>query len=231
MRQEEQISRYFDHAMTSGEEQNFLITLAASDAMRLAFRSQLELMKAVRSDADSLRMDQRLIRDRTLTALGLSATAVTPFIEQELVGSAHAQGAVAAPLRGILSRPKYALGTGLFLGFLSAVAVMNITPKHLGQPTPVVQSVTQPASPAVAPLTHETIPASNGLHNVTDERSFVAAGHPSSHARHAQATNVSTRTSATPEVLDSKPAQMDVKPIIKKPADDRSPVDNSTKAP
>src|SRR5581483_1289680 len=44
----------------------------------------LELMKAVRSDKDSLRSVAQ-VRNRTLAALGLSAAAATPFIEQELI--------------------------------------------------------------------------------------------------------------------------------------------------
>src|SRR5437762_5789726 len=86
MKQEEQINRYLEHAMSSGEEQNFLITLAASDDMRMAFRSHLELMKAVRKDKDDLRTVAQ-VRNRTLAALGLSATAAGAFIEQELVRS------------------------------------------------------------------------------------------------------------------------------------------------
>src|ERR1035437_1147656 len=237
MRQEEQISRYFDHAMTSSEEQNFLITLAASDGMRIAFRSQLELMKAVRSDADSLR-SVAAVRDRTLTALGLSATAVTPFIEQELLRSARSHDAAQAAAqagssprrtpRGVFSKPKYALGTGLFLGFLSAVALMNIaTPGHVSQPANAIR-VTQPASPAVNPLTKETIPASNDLHTVADERSSSVAGH---HRSHGQTSAVSTKTSAMPEVVSSKPARIDVKQTIKKPTDDRSSGENAAKAP
>src|SRR5579871_1978153 len=115
LRQEEQISRYFDHAMSSQEEQNFLIALAASDAMRIAFRSQLELMKAVRSDADDLRSVAAArvpnVRNRTLTALGLSATAVTPFIEQELRHSAATAAFTPSAPRGFSSffaKPKYA---------------------------------------------------------------------------------------------------------------------------
>ncbi len=235
MRQEEQISQYFDHAMTSGEEQNFLITLAASDAMRIAFRSQLELMKAVRSDADSLR-SVAAVRDRTLTALGLSATAVTPFIEQELIRSSRNHDAAqagssptmsSAP-RSFFSKPKYALGTGLFLGFISAVTLLNIaTPSHQASPVSAVR-VAQPAAPVISPLTQETIPASNGLHSVADERSSVVAGHHGSQVHHA---TVSAKTSATPEVLSSKPAKIDVIKTIKKPSDDRSSGENSAKAP
>ena len=156
IRQEEQIDRYFEHGMTAGEETNFLIALAASDEMRVAFRSQLELMKAVRDDKDALRSglttgssDASLragsglveVRNRTLTALGLSAAAVTPFLEQELLRNERAAEAAqtspqAASLGGpwaslggpwaSLRSPKYALGAGILLGFLGSIGLMNV---------------------------------------------------------------------------------------------------------
>jgi hypothetical protein len=246
--QEEQISRYFDHAMSSGEEQNFLITLAASDGMRIAFRSQLELMKAVRSDADRLRSvaadRTSVVRDRTLTALGLSATAVTPFIEQELMGSSHDASINATPSAphraNFFAKPKYALGTGLFLGFMSAVAVLNIA----GPGTSVNPStrVAQPAVVSTQNPTHqnsanETIPASDALHKVADERSSAAVtGHAHAVKHHAMQTAVKTtantvQTSALPEVNTTNPANVKVKTQISKPADDRSSAEHSTKAP
>jgi len=256
--QEEQISRYFDHAMSSGEEQNFLITLAASDTMRIAFRSQLELMKAVRSDADRLRSvaagRTTAVRDRTLTALGLSATAVTPFIEQELrdhaapMFNSTPSSAPSAPHRAsvaahFLAKPKYALGTGLFLGFLSAVAVLNIagpgnhavTSQHVAQPA-VVSAPNPPVS-----ANKETIPASADLNKVADERSSAAVtghAHSVTHhaAHHAMQTAVKDQTapvqnSALPEISTTNSANVKVKTQINKPADDRSNAEHTTKAP
>jgi hypothetical protein len=248
--QELQISQYFDHAMNSAEEQNFLITLAASDTMRIAFRSQLELMKAVRSDADRLRSvaagRTAAVRDRTLTALGLSATAVTPFIEQELMGSSHDASTntiPSAPHRaGFLAKPKYALGTGLFLGFLSAVAVLNIAgPGHQAALTPAVrvqQPVVAPANVSQS-AANETIPASADLHKVADERSSAAVtGHAHHATHHTMQTAVKTSetsspsaNSVLPEVTTTNPGKVNVKTRINKPADDRSPAEHSTKAP
>jgi len=267
--QEEQISRYFDHAMSSGEEQNFLITLAASDTMRIAFRSQLELMKAVRNDADRLRSvaagRTTAVRDRTLTALGLSATAVTPFIEQELMDSQHdtpitpsaphRASAIgdAAPVRSIFSKPKYALGTGLLLGFMSAVALLNVAgPGTIGAGThaAVSQRVSPPAVPAVvteSPVQQkaatntvsETIPTTSDMHKVADERSSAAVtghAHPMQHhamqtAVKASETSSPSANSVLPEVSTTNPAKVNLRTKINKPADDRSSAEHSTKAP
>src|SRR5487761_2581527 len=140
---EEQLNDFFEHALSPAEEQNFLISVAASDELRIAFRSQLELMKAVRSDKDNLRVGASpvaQVRNRTLAALGLSATAATPFIEQELMrsgkGSSSAmKQAVAATksasLAGpgmqwighLLHTPIATITAGLLLGILSTTAV------------------------------------------------------------------------------------------------------------
>jgi hypothetical protein len=242
--QEQQISQYFDHAMSSAEEQNFLITLAASDTMRIAFRSQLELMKAVRNDADRLRSvaagRTAAVRDRTLTALGLSATAVTPFIEQELMDSQHDAPHTTAPSAphraNFLAKPKYALGTGLFLGFMSAVAVLNLAGPS--KQAAVSQHVSQPANVSVqSPARNETIPASADLHKVADERSSAAVtGHTHAAKHHAVQTAATSQvgsatTPAVPEISTTNPAKVNLKTKIEKPADDRSPAEHSTKAP
>lgn len=196
---EEQLNRYFEHTLSPSEEQNFLISVAASDELRIAFRSQLELMKAVRTDKDALHSGMNgqpvaRVRDRTLAALGLSATAATPFIEQELMRESRgntpraSHGETASVTGGtrmldhaqvmppvtwlgkVLRTPTLALATGLALGILSTTAVEHFTasgnPNEMGNPAPAVQMKT-----AVQPTinggssTIETIPATNGLVN------------------------------------------------------------------
>ncbi len=231
MKQELQINRYFDHAMSSGEEQNFLISLAASDEMRIAFRSHLELMKAVRDDKDGLRSVAQ-VRTRTLTALGLSATAVMPFIEQELVRNARPLESPAGKadhletasiggssnggfLSGLLRKPKYVLGTGVMLGFLGAVTLMNLMPsgpspslRVVTGPTPATQTV---AAPSVQqPLNSaksETIPAGNSLNSEQESRASETAVH-SSAARTAASPGKPDNSrviAATPSVTGRLP--------------------------
>jgi hypothetical protein len=86
LRNEDLIVRYFDRNMSVSEEQNFLISLAASDELRIAFRSHLELNRAIRQDKDDMRPVAQ-VRSRTLATLGLTAAATLPFLEQALVQS------------------------------------------------------------------------------------------------------------------------------------------------
>jgi hypothetical protein len=158
IRNEALISRYFDRQMSSSEEQNFLISLAASNELRLAFRGQLELMKAIRDDKHEMRPIGE-VRSRTLATLGLSAAATAPFLEHALInnGSAAAKATTAkAPARSFFNRLAGKLvltGSSLVAGFLAAGLFFGshvATPvQHIGQ-TPTVQSSAQPANPAPA---------------------------------------------------------------------------------
>jgi hypothetical protein len=249
LRQEELISRYFDHRMSGEEEQNFLIKLAASDDMRIAFRSHLELMKAVRQDKDDLRSVAQ-VRNRTLAALGISAAAATPFIEQELLKSAKQDAsatAASAPtgapqatpekagllqrLSTVLHTRKFALGTGLALGFSGAVAIMNlagspaaIEPSHVAgttqvrttdlpsQTTPQNTVATDPTGAAHQVSQTETIPAQEGLNSiaqqspVTHKRTSGMRGT----TQTAQPANTQPTTASQPEVTTANPGKVTV---------------------
>jgi hypothetical protein len=219
MKQDEQLNRYFEHTMTPSEEQNFLISIAASDQMRIAFRSQLELMKAVRSDKDALHAGMSghpvaHVRYRTLAALGLSATAASPLLDQEFSRETAMHAAEAsspmliAPkmpfLSSILKMPKVALTAGLALGILSTTAVMRLTE---GTPAPVIQSISTIPSvvPAKTPtnvLQNEPITAPNGLNN--SSHSEGVAVH---HADHAS-TTITSGQNTIPEVTKSNAGTM-----------------------
>jgi hypothetical protein len=221
---EEQLNRYFEHALSPAEEQNFLISVAASDELRIAFRSQLELMKAVRTDKDALHSGMNgqpvaRVRDRTLAALGLSATAATPFIEQELMRESRGQHAETASMPGgtvmppvswigrALRTPALTLATGLAAGILSTMAVERFTapivpPAGISHPS---QTVEQPGANG-SPSSIETIPAPNGL--VNSSHSVRAAAH---HAEQTPATGMGQTSAravapnAIPELSKSKP--------------------------
>ena len=248
LKQEEQITRYFEHRMSSAEEQNFLISLAASDELRIAFRSHIELIKAVRQDKDDLRSVAQ-IRNRTLTALGLSATALTPFIEQELLRSAKNQeqrivddaataerAAVGrswyAPLKSLIHTPKIALSTGLVLGFLSAAVLMNVTshdprvagavPGTQAQPSSEsgIQLNTKPAERIIS--SEETIPAAKGLNTVARPASSLAQVSGQNRMMSSSGTAMShdPKSTSVPEVTKSRQGMMDVnKAKIKSPND------------
>ncbi len=179
---EAQLNEFFENGMSPTEEQNFLISVAASDELRIAFKSHLELMRAVRSDKDNLRVAQ--VRSRTLAALGLSATAASQFLEHGLIQGKNGENA-AKPLVAeapgmalrapgmqwvghLLHAPALSISAGLLLGILSTAAV-----EHYMSPAPAIVAV--PAQIAQSPAKSvETIPAKNGLHSMV-ETPHVAA--------------------------------------------------------
>ncbi|HWF44443.1 MAG TPA: hypothetical protein VG537_07370 [Candidatus Kapabacteria bacterium] len=248
LKQEEQITRYFEHRMSPGEEQNFLISLAASDELRIAFRSHLELMKAVRQDKDDLRSVAQ-VRNRTLTALGLSATAMTPFIEQELMRSASpspknqglASPVVEAALdrpwwkmvQGLVRTPKLALGTGLLLGFLSAATLLNLTGSHTGGASNTHPSIQQTSTGSNADrnrtekvASDETIPAINALHTITRPAASPVKNRqahaliPKAHVAANSRTTLDMKNASVPVQTLSRQGVMDVnKATIKSPND------------
>jgi hypothetical protein len=138
IRDEELVQRYFDHSMSGGEEQNFLIDVAARDDMRMAFRSQLELLKAIKFDKDVLG-GTGLVRERTLAALGLTAML-----------TATTDDAVAAPtfmqnVRGFITKPYTMLVAGLLAGTVATYAVLP-TNTVVVAPVKTEQQIVQPST-------------------------------------------------------------------------------------
>jgi hypothetical protein len=141
IRDEELVQRYFDHSMSGGEEQSFLIDVAARDDMRMAFRSQLELLKAIKFDKDVLG-GTGLVRERTLAALGLTAMLATPTDD-----------VVAAPtfmqnVRGFFTKPYTMLLAGVLAGGLATYAVIP-TNTVMVPPVRNEQQIVQPSSQQV----------------------------------------------------------------------------------
>jgi hypothetical protein len=200
LKNEELLSRYFERKMTSGEEQNFLISVAANDELRLAFRSQLELMRAVSNDKDGIRSAAE-VRMRTLAALGLTTLAADEFLEHELLNRPAKQAAseavtsevkrevvvqaASAPsgFMGFISSPLMTIGGGLLVGFLAAVAIFSNPEPEISTPaqqqiqTPATQIQTQPGSEISTPRSQPGITPQNGA------KTPVVASRPSTSAK------------------------------------------------
>lgn len=175
LRDEEQLQQYFERKMTSGEEQNFLINIAARDDMRLAFRSQLELLRAVRADKDVF-TSAVLVRSRTLTALGLGAALLPNALKDNEVAQA-ALVPQANSLWSFIKRPVSMLVAGVLLGTAvtyslapssntsdihqaaikqTAPATLIITEPTAQQPISTDQSSSQTGIMKQTPATHKT---------------------------------------------------------------------------
>src|SRR6266498_3433762 len=112
IRDEEQLQQYFERQMTGAQEQNFLIGVAARDDMRLAFRSQLELLKAVREDKDASG-SPTFVRSRTLTALGLGAALMPSSLKEQETQSATFTPSILQKIGTAFKRPAVSIATGL----------------------------------------------------------------------------------------------------------------------
>jgi hypothetical protein len=192
LKNEELLSRYFERKMTSGEEQNFLISVAANDELRLAFRSQLELMRAVSNDKDGIRSAAE-VRMRTLAALGLSTLAADEFIEHELLSRpAHQMAtgevkrevivqAASAPtgFMGFIKSPIATIVGGLAVGFMAAVAIFSSPEPEISAPgfTPAQQQISAPQTeaPATQDLRLEQAPQNSLNSPVLTEKPAVSA--------------------------------------------------------
>src|SRR5213595_3195023 len=104
IRDEEQLQQYFERQMSSGQEQNFLINVAARDDMRLAFRSQLELLKAVREDKDASG-SPTFVRSKTLGALGLGGALVPSSLKKQEVHAANLSPTILQKIGTAFKRP------------------------------------------------------------------------------------------------------------------------------
>ncbi len=144
LRDEEQLQQYFDHAMSSGEEQNFLIDVAARNDMRMAFRSQLELLKAI--GKDKLAMPGAfLVRERTMAALGLTAVMLAPQEE------AKAAPSLMSRTFDFIKKPIVTLSLGLLIGSIGVYVGTNgshveSTPTQTKQEVISAPIITQPSA-------------------------------------------------------------------------------------
>lgn len=77
MSQHDLISSYIDSELTADQEQEFLISLAASEQLRRSFRSELVLKNVLHKD-ETLTAPPRAIRSAIFGAVGLSAADAVP---------------------------------------------------------------------------------------------------------------------------------------------------------
>src|ERR1035437_9495282 len=84
MTHDERISAYIDNELSTEQEQEFLISLAASDGLRKSFRSELVLKNVMHRDDASVNPPHTLRRS-VFAALGLAGA--------DMVASEHAHAA------------------------------------------------------------------------------------------------------------------------------------------
>ncbi len=196
--------------MTGAQEQNFLIGVAARDDMRLAFRSQLELLKAVREDKDASG-SPTFIRTKTLTALGLGGALVPSGLKEKEVEASFASTSVWQNIGAAFKRPAVSITAGLLAGVLGTAFFMPHSAQETGVPAGKIISapaVQAPVQIAPAPLTAE--PAK-------DQPSRSVSNHVPTTPVHHQAVS---QTNPTVPVLNTQvPGKVENNNTIHKPED------------
>jgi hypothetical protein len=210
IRDEEQLQQYFERQMTGAQEQNFLINVAARDDMRLAFRSQLELLKAVREDKDASG-SPTFIRTKTLSALGLGGALVPSGLKEQEVEASFAQTSVWQNIGAAFKRPAISITTGLLAGVLGTAFLMpsNTAPERAASPSTII------SAPAIqTPVT--TAPPAATIEPAKDQQQKSVSNHTPTTPAHQQATR---QTSTLPILENQIPGKVEAKTNIHKPDD------------
>ena len=244
LKNEELLSKYFERKMTSSEEQNFLISVAANDELRLAFRSQLELMRAVSNDKDGIRSAAQ-VRARTLAALGLSTLAADSFLEHELMSRPAKQSATegvkevatrdvvmqSASAGGFMNFIKSPVATvmgGLTVGFIAAVAIFSNPEPEISRPAQQQIVAPQTETPATQSTDLQQTPQTAQEQPVLDQpRSIRLKPNTTANRKPAGETiapnsglnSEANGTQETPVVDRTNSSSVDIKTNIKKPSD------------
>jgi len=207
IRDEEQLQQYFERAMTPAQEQNFLINVAARDDMRLAFRSQLELLKAVREDKDASG-SPTFVRSKTLTALGLGAALVPSSLKQQEVQAASLAPSYMKSIGNAFRRPMVSLTAGLLFGLLGSSL---FTARPVNEPAAITKPVI--VAPAIQTPQAATPSAANQepVKNTVSHKTTVI------HTANKPDIGNTTTTTSTPVTEEIMSSSVKTKTNINKP--------------
>ncbi len=213
IKDEEQLQQYFERQMTSSQEQNFLINVAARDDMRMAFRSQLELLKAVREDKDTSGSPM-FARSKTLTALGLGGALVPSALKQQEVEASIVPTSFLQNMGSMFRRPAISITAGLLAGILGTAFLMpaNVNPSHEANRT----SAPVTSSPVIVPAPEKSISApltNDPIKNQPKHSSRASVTH------NAINTDRNQQLPSTPIINNNKPGKVAVDNSIQKPGD------------
>ena len=146
----DKISSYIDNELTGEQEQEFLISLAASEGLRKAFRSELELKKVIHRD-EVVTAPPRELRSVLFAALGFGAGASVIGAEAATatIQSAASQGILRALFATKASTIITAVGIGAsaLIGYgTHALVADDPKPQQqvVRQATPQIVTPTQP---------------------------------------------------------------------------------------
>ncbi|HEY3876224.1 MAG TPA: hypothetical protein VGM92_12165 [Candidatus Kapabacteria bacterium] len=200
MTHDERISAYIDNELNGDQEQEFLISLAASEGLRKSFRSELVLKNMLHRDEAGTNPPRRL-RGAVFTALGLGMASA--------IGATKASAAesqpVAAVSRGLVhSLFATKVSTALTLALLTSSALVGYGVRTVTVPVSVPVSATRIALPLAAPATQPSVtpnlpqqaaPASEA--GIQSEMAPVSNSVPAPTTLHTTKHNLAVQHSAT----------------------------------
>ena len=203
MTQDERISAYIDNELTAEQEQEFLISLAASNGLRTSFRSELVLKKVLHRD-EAVTNPPRKLRTAVFASLGLAgADMAAPKAD----AAPHAM-APKGLMKSLFATKMNALVTaaGLSLSALAGYgvhAVVAPTPTQIAAPVQITST-----KPSVDERSSQTASSSNeqslGTNQSTTTQQPVATGSHRTHARVNTASGSKALTSSR-SAVDSAP--------------------------
>jgi hypothetical protein len=176
MTHDERISSYIDNEFSAEQEQEFLISLAASEGLRKSFRSELVLKKVLHHDEASVNPPRKL-RGTVFASLGLAGAGLS-------LNKANAtQSAVSRGMLKTFFATK--MSTLVTVAGLSVSALAGFGVRAIVSPVPVMQVThgtegTQRAAPAVQNVSQPAIqPSSTAvtLNNPEEKKPSLTAKH------------------------------------------------------
>ena len=210
MTHDERISAYIDNELTQDQEQEFLISLAASDGLRKSFRSELVLKNVLHRD-EAVTNPPRKLRTAVFASLGIAAASELGAPKADAAPAHSATMASKGLLKTFFATKMHALVTaaGLSLSALAGYGVHAVVsptaPQQIAHHTVPQKQV----SSAVKPAGESSTASSSNEQSLVSNQSIttqqpVATGSHRTHARVNKASGSSALTS-TRSAVDSAP--------------------------
>ena len=191
MTHDERISSYIDNEFSAEQEQEFLISLAASEGLRRSFRSELVLKKVLHHDEAAMNPPRKL-RGAVFATLGLSGVGLS-------TNKANAtQAASRGMLKSLFATKMSALVTvaGLSISALAGYGVRSIESSAVPSSSHVtnVSNGTHVAVPAVQNVS-QPVSAPSTVITPVDKKPMLAVKH--NHLNHPAVSSATEPVNGT----------------------------------
>lgn len=190
MTHDERISSYIDNELSAEQEQEFLISLAASDGLRKSFRSELVLKKVLHHDEAATNPPRRL-RAAVFTTLGLGAGLGANALNANKANAASSTAARGL-VKSLFATKMSTLATvvGISASALAGYGVRSITAPTSATMSPRIERVAHHAPVVSAPsvkISSATVPSAPVVSNEQSSANSHRTNHHTITAKHPNA--------------------------------------------